>query len=617
MTDSKKTQKSINNNQFPWEKTYPIDVDWHQKIEPKSMVDFFDESVKDNSNKVFLSFMGKKYTYKEVGEMVDKAAKGFQDMGIKKGSKVMLCLPNSPFYVVSYFGAIKAGATIVNVNPTYPEEKIEHFVKDSEAEILVTLDMESIYPRMGAQLDKGHKLKKVITCNLGDALPFTKKSLFGAVTKASKLFKGKKLPPEQRKWSSKIPNDGRHMDFFDLLKNNGKPSFVNIDPKEDVAVLQYTGGTTGLPKAAMLTHSNLYTNTQQVKAWFNMAREENVEQHKMLAVLPFFHVFAMTVEMNFCMSIGAELDMMPNFELDKTMKAIEKGRHTIFAGVPNLYKAMTEKAKKDGKKANDLSSLRFCISGGAPLKDDVKAAFETNTGCILFEGYGLSETSPVVVAEPLVGKRKKNSIGLPVPNTIVSVRDMKFPDKTVPVNVKGEIAIKGPQVMKGYWKNQKATDESITKDGFYLTGDLGHIDEDGFVFITGRKKDMIITQGNNVYPINVEKAIMKHDAVQECFVAGLPDEKRGEIVKAYVILKSNAKLTGQELKTFLRDKLSPAERPRIVDFYDDFPRTLKGEPDKKIIVGADIAKIEATKKANDNVPPDAIARRKKSGGPKI
>ena len=619
MSNSNEPQKAVNDIKYPWEKSYPVDVDWHQKIEPKSMVEFFEDAVKEHGNKTFLSFMGKKYSYKEIGDMVDRVAKGFQDLGVKKDSKVMLCLPNSPFYVVSYFGAMKAGATVVNVNPTYPEDKIEHFVKDSEAEILVTLDMESIYPRMGAQLDKDHNLKKVITCNLGDALPLTKKGLFNAVTKASKFLKGKKLPPEQRKWSAKIPNDGRHIDFFDLLKNNGNPSPISVDPENDVAVLQYTGGTTGLPKAAMLTHKNLYTNTQQVKAWFNMAREENVEQHKMLAVLPFFHVFAMTVEMNFCMSIGAELDMMPNFELDKTMKAIEKGRHTIFAGVPAIYKAMTEKATKDGKKADDLSSLRFCISGGAPLKDETKTAFETGTGCILFEGYGLSETSPVATANPLVGKQKKNSIGLPVPNTIVSVRDMEFPDKSVPINVTGEIALKGPQVMKGYWKNQKATDESMTKDGFYLTGDLGHMDEDGFVFITGRKKDMIITQGNNVYPINVEKAIMRHEAVQECFVAGLPDEKRDEIVKAYIILKPGAELTGQELREFLKDKLSGPERPRLVEFYDDFPRTLKGEPDKKVIVGADIEKIEVTKKVagNDNNNPNVSADRKKSNGPKM
>ncbi len=596
---------------YPWEKVYPVDVDWNQKIEPKSMVEFFDKSISKHNNKTFVSFMGKKYSYKKIGEMVDKAAKGFQDMGVKKGSKVALCLPNSPFYVVSYFGALKAGATVVNINPTYPEEKIEHFIKDSDAEVLVTLDMGSIYPKMGAMLDKGHKLKKVVTCSLGDNLPTTKKILFGIKNIIDKEFKGKKLPIEKQKWSAKIPNDGRHIDFFKMLKNKGNPEPVQIDPENDVAVLQYTGGTTGLPKAAMLTHANIYTNTKQVDEWFSMAREDNIDQHKMLAVLPFFHVFAMTAEMNFSMSIGAELDMMPTFNLEDTLKAIDEGEHTIFAGVPAIYKAMMDTVEKYPGRYN-LTSLRLSISGGAPLDDEIKTKFEQNTRSILFEGYGLSETSPVVVANPFTGVQKKNSIGLPMPDTIVSIRDMDFPDKTVPINVKGEIALRGPQVMKGYWKNDKATEETMTEDGFFLTGDLGHMDEDGFTYITGRKKDMIITQGNNVYPINVEKAIMKHNAVAECFVAGLPDDKRGETVKAYIVLKPNATLSQTELHSFLKEKLSGPERPRMVEFFDSFPKTLKGEPDKKILVEIDKNKIAEAKKlknSNDNaIPKKAIKR---------
>lgn len=598
----------------PWLKNYPVDVDWHQEFEKRPMTDLLDDAVKKHGDKTFLSFMGKKYTYKEVGEMADKAAKGFQEMGIKKGSKVALCLPNSPFYVASYYGALKAGATVVNMNPLYAKKELEHLVKDSDAEAVVTLDMESIYPKFGDLVGKSdNKLKKIVTCSLSEALPFPKNYLFGVKTWVDKMFKGSKLPQDAKQFKAKLPKDDSHTTFAKLLKNDGKFKPVTIDPENDIAVLQYTGGTTGLPKGAMLTHANLYVNTQQTKAWFEMGTDskpsKNSGQEQILAVLPFFHVFAMTAEMNLSIAIGAELNMKPRFDLKDTIKTIHSDKPTIFAGVPAIYKAI---ADDPSLKKYDLSSLKYCISGGAPLSDELKKDFESKTGCVLFEGYGLSETSPMATANPLKGLQKSNSIGLPAPGTEVRIRDPEFPTKDQPVNVKGEICLRGPQLMKGYWKRDDATKEAIDKDGFFHTGDIGYIDEDGFVFIVDRIKDMIITNGYNVYPRNIEDALAQNHSISEVLVIGVPDEKRGEVAKAFVVMKPGEKQPSvDELKTFLKDKISPIEMPKQFEFRKELPKTLIGKPDRKALVEEEKAKREAAANENKggNAPPSVQPRR--------
>lgn len=617
--DNGKNQKDeIMPSSKPWLTDYPVDVDWDQEIKAKPMTALFDDAVKEHGDKTFISFMGKKYTYKDMDKMIDKAAKGFQDMGIKKGSKVALCLPNSPFYVASYYGALKAGATVVNMNPLYAEKELSHLVKDSEAEALVTLDMESIYPKLGKLMGGDNKLKKIVTCDLSEALPFPKNKLFNALNWVNKTFRSSKLKPEDKKYSAKLPKDSTHTTFGKLLKNDGKPAPVTIDPENDIAVLQYTGGTTGLPKGAMLTHANLYTNTMQTKAWFDMGMDGEDKsapkgRDQVLAVLPFFHVFAMTAEMNLSIAIGGELNMKPSFDVKDTLKTITKDKPTIFAGVPAIYKALLEETKASGGK-HDLSSLKYCISGGAPLSDDLKKEFEGQTGCVMFEGYGLSETSPVVTANPLKGKKKKNSIGLPVPKTEVRIRDPEFPEKDLPINVNGEICLRGPQIMKGYWNRPDATKETIDKDGFLHTGDIGYMDEDGFVFIVDRIKDMIITNGYNVYPRNVEDALAEHPEISECIVAGLPDDQRGEIVKAYIVMKDGcAEPTAADMKAFLKDKLSPIEMPKQLEFRDELPKTLIGKPDRKALVEEEKQKREAASNDNASKPP---AANKKNAGPK-
>ena len=365
-----------------------------------------------------------------------------------------------------------------------------------------------------------------------------------------------------------------------------KPATVN--PDTDIALFQYTGGTTGLPKAAMLTHTNISVNVEQLRQWFTTMKPDG---EKMMAVLPFFHVFAMTAEMNLAMACGHELILMAEPNLPEMLKLIEKEKATLFAGVPKLYQEII-KANKDGQ--YDLSSLTTCIAGGAALDATVKDEFEKLFGCKLVEGYGLSETSPLVSANPMTGLNKTGSIGLVVPGTEIKLRDLDDPSKTVAQGEKGEICIRGPQVMKGYHNNAEATAESIDKDGWFATGDVGVMDENGYVSIVDRIKDMILTNnGLNVYPGKVEKALMQHPDILEVIVLGIKNDKNGQDIKAFMVLKPDSKeFDRPALKEFLKDKLSPYEMPRLLEFRDDLPKTMIGKPDKKALRAEEDAKAQ-------------------------
>lgn len=579
-------------NDKPWLKNYPVDVDWHAELDIKSMPEMFDDAVKQFGDNTFMNFMGNKYTYKETAKLIDKAARGFQDMGVKKGTKVGLCLPNTPFYIIAYYGALKAGATVVNFNPLYAEDEIKHQVEDSGAEIMVTTNLDLMYPKVDKML-KETKLKKVVAGDLSDVLPFPKSAAFKALN-----FFGRPFGKAQ---TSKVKNDSQHVTFKKMMKNKGNPTPVKIDPENDVAVLQYTGGTTGVPKAAVLTHANLTANTDQTAKWFSNAQPG---KEKMLAVLPFFHVFAMTAQLNLSIKTGSELIMLPKFELEDTLKTITKEKPTLFAGVPTIFQAINE--HKNLKKY-DLSSLKTCVVGGAPLPKTVKDKFEKLSGCTLLEGYGLSETSPLATANPVVGAQKEASIGLPVPQTEVRIMDPDLPGKEQPVNVKGEICLRGPQVMKEYWNKPEETANTIDKDGFVHTGDIGYMDDDGYIFIVDRIKDMIIAGGYNIYPSKVEDAILKHPDVAECIVLGVKDEYRGETVKAFMVMRDGKpELTKDELKEFLSDKISRIEVPKQIEYRSELPKTLIGKPDRKALKleeAEKAAKAEAKKDAgNDNAP---------------
>lgn len=554
----------------PWERAYPKDVDWHAPMPSRPLFELMDSAAKAFADRPCLDFLGKRSTYGEVAALVDRAAKGFQELGVGKGVRVGLFLPNTPYYVICYFGILKAGGTVVNFNPLYAERELKHQIDDSGVEIMVTLDLAVLYDKIARMLT-GTRLKRVVVCPMADILPFPKNWLF---------------PVAKRKELARIPSDERTVRFSRLVANDGRPSPVSIDPAEDVAVLQYTGGTTGVPKGAMLTHANLYANTEQSSLWFVGAR---CGEERMLGVLPFFHVFAMTVVMNLSIRYGAEIIMLPRFDLDQVMRTIHDKKPTLFPAVPTIYTAINH--HKD-LKALDVSSIRFCFSGGAPLPVEVKETFERNTGCILVEGYGLSECSPVATGNPLRGVNKPGSIGLPLPGTIIEIVSLDEPKRVLPVGEKGEVCIRGPQVMKGYWNKPEETAITLV-DGRLHTGDVGYMDEDGYVFIVDRIKDMILCSGFNVYPRNIEEAIYLHPAVAECVVAGVPDEYRGQTVKAYVRVADGQAVDKDELCAFLKDKLSPIEMPKIIEFRDELPKTMIGKLNRKALLDEEKAKMAA------------------------
>lgn len=557
----------------PWLAMYPKGVDWDAKIDIAPLWMNLDNAVSQFPDINLIDFLDRKFTYREIGDLVNRAAKGFQDMGVGKGVKVGLFLPNCPQYVICYYGVLKAGGTVVNYSPLYSEPELQHQIEDSHTDIMVTLNVEALYPKMRSLLPKT-RLQKLVIGTIAEVLAFPKSLLY---------------PLVKRKEISKVPKDDQHIWFKDLTSNNGDYAPVEVDPQEDVAVLQYTGGTTGISKGAMLTHANLMANTHQAYLWNTDLDEGN---ERMMAVLPFFHVFAMTSVMNLSIRTGAEMIVHPRFELEDVMKDIDKKKPTGFQGVPTMYNAMANHPKIA---EFDLSSIKACISGGAPLPVEVKAQFEGLAKCTVMEGYGLTESSPSATCNPLEGLNKAGSIGLPLPNTEIIIVDREDPHKILGIKEDGEICIKGPQVMKGYWNRPEATADTII-DGRLRTGDVGYMDEDGYTFIIDRMKDLILCGGFNVYPRVVEEAIYQHPSVEEVTVIGIPDDYRGESPKAFVKLKDGAEAVDQAgMIAFLKDKLGKHEMPREVEFREELPKTLIGKLSKKELVEEERAKHEAKK----------------------
>ncbi len=556
----------------PWEAAYPEGIHWPLDIDPKPLFSILDEGIAKFSHKPCLQFRGKRFTYQQVGELVAKAAKGLQDLGVRKGVKVGLFLPNSPYFVICYYAILKAGGTVVNFNPLYADPEVARQVRDSETRIMVTMNLKSLYPKVARRLDDAG-LQKIVVCRLSRALRFPDKALF--------VLLG-------RKQTAATPADERHVIFERLIANDGAFEPAEIDPDRDIAVLQYTGGTTGTPKGAMLTHSNLYSNTVQTRIWATPIQPGN---EKVLAILPLFHVFGMTGLMNLGLAIGAEILLLPRFKVSEVLRVIEKNRSSILMGVPTIYSAINE--HKDSENY-DLSSLKFCISGGASLPLRVKNTFDGLTGCTLVEGYGLTEAGPVCTMNPLNGLNKPGSAGLPLPGTTIEIVSLKNPGKAVPLGESGEICVRGPQVMAGYWKNEDET-RAVLQGGRLRTGDIGYMDEDGFVYLIDRIKDLIITSGFNVYPHVIEETICTHPSVEEAAVCGLPHPHRGETVKAYVKLRSGIPLTTAELRAFLKNKLAPFEIPRDIEFRDAIPKTLVGKPSRRELVAEELAKQQSAK----------------------
>lgn len=552
-----------NDKAYPWLKNYPPGITWDAAIPLRPVYEILEETVRRFGDRPALDFLGGKMSWGEVGEQVNKLAKGLQGLGVGKGVRVGLFLPNCPFYVMSYYAVLKAGGTVVNLNPLYAERELKHLIEDSAASVVITTDLAMLYDKIMAVKAQTKQLRQLVLCRFASALPFPKSVLF---------------PILKRKDIAQVEAGTGHRWFQELVANDGRPDPVAIDPANDIAVLQYTGGTTGAPKGAMLTHGNVSANVEQATLWFNVAQQG---QERMLGVLPFFHVFAMTAVMNMSVRNGFELIMLPRFELDATLKLIDKKKPHYFPAVPAIYNAINNHPKRD---SFDLKSLRYCISGGAPLPVEVKKMFESNTGCVVVEGYGLTESAPVVCANPLQGENKAGSIGLPLPGTIVQIINPEDKVTPMPVGERGELCVRGPQVMRGYL-NKAQDSASVLKDGMLYTGDVAIMDEEGYVFIVDRIKDMIITNGYKVYPRNVEEAIYQHPAVEECIVAGLHDASRGEIVKAWVKPKEGQSVDSDTIKTFLKDKLSPMEIPRHVEIRDQpLPKTMIGKLSRKDVL---------------------------------
>lgn len=557
----------MNKEKHPWIDNYPERINWSIKICNKPVFHMLQETTRNYPNNPAFDFLGKKYNWQEIHDLSCKMAKGLQDHGIKKGDRVGLFLPNCPYFIISYYAILMSGAVVVHLNPLYANDELSHLIEDSQTDLIITADLKILHDKMKIML-QSTRLNELIVCPFTKILPFPKNILYPIFKRSEMAF----IKPQKRIIS-----------YNDLIDNDGNVNIPHISPEEDLAVLQYTGGTTGIPKAAMLTHQNIYANARQAQEWFYDIEKG---QDKMLGILPFFHVFAMTAVMNFSVINALEIIALPRFDLEDTLKIIHEKKPHLFPAVPAIYSALNNSPLC---KKYDLSSIKFCLSGGAPLPVSVKKKFESKSGCTVIEGYGLTESSPVACANPIEGINKEGSIGFPFPATIIEIIDIEDRQTLMPTGKRGELCISGPQVMKGYWNNSEATKDTLrtTKNGRVRlhTGDIAIMDEEGWVFIVDRLKDMIITNGYNVYPRNVEEAIYKHPSVEECIVAGLPDKNRGEIVKAWIKIKDNRELTQSDLKAFLKDKISPMEIPKRIEFRDDpLPKTMIGKLSKKDIL---------------------------------
>jgi long-chain acyl-CoA synthetase len=545
----------------PWLKDYPEGVRWDTEFPVRSLPEMFDEAVASHGERELTNFLGATMTYAEMGDLANRVAAGLQARGIGRGQRVGLFLPNTPYYIAAYFAILKTGATVVNFNPLYSVEELMGQAQDSDISAMVTLDLAVLFDKVAAVAAMG-LIETVVVCPFADLLPRFKGLLF-------RLFKRGDLATLS---GSEIA--ARCVTWDSLVDNAGDFEPAAIEPAEDVALLQYTGGTTGIPKGAMLTHANLTINVEQMLSWNSDIR---IGEERIIGILPFFHVFAMTAVMNLGLRIGATLILMPRFEISQAVALIRQYRPTILPGVPTLFQALLNHS---GVSRDDLSSLKICISGGAALPHELRRQFEAFTGCRLVEGYGLSETSPVATCNPFGGIEKKNSIGQPLPATIISIRSLEDPAKEMPLGEPGEICIKGPQVMPGYW-NRPEEVAQVFVDGFFRTGDVGYMDEDGFTFIIDRIKDMINASGFKVYPRRIEEVLLEHEAVAEVTVIGIPDDYRGEAPKAYVRLKPGASATEKDLFSHLEPHLSKIEMPAAIEFRDELPKTMIGKPSKK------------------------------------
>ncbi|RHB50500.1 AMP-binding protein [Exiguobacterium sp. AM39-5BH] len=548
----------------PWLQDYPTDMSETIDYEVKPLYEALTRAATDYPDRTAVSFIGKELTFAEVDDAARRLATMLQSKGLQKGDRVSLMLPNCPQYVISFYAVLYAGGTVVQTNPLYTEHELENLITDSGANILITLDL--LYPK-SLRVKQKTDIKTIVTTSIADYLPFPKNKLY----------------PIKVKRENNIVIDTTGSVAFKEYKNYGPITPTEIDPKEDVAVLQYTGGTTGLPKGVMLTHFNLTANVDQISNFFYKYNRGDLK--RVLSVVPFFHVYGMTCCLNFGMVNGYELVLVPRFDVTDVLKTIHKKKPHFFPGAPTMYVGILNDPKL---KKYDLSSIEACISGSAPLPVEVQEQFESITGGRIVEGYGLSETSPVTHANFLWDKRIVGSIGVPLSDT--SAKIVKADGETpADIGEVGEVMLHGPQVMKGYWQKPEET-AAVLKDGWLATGDLGYMGEDGFFYIVDRKKDMIIAGGFNVYPREIEEVLYEHPAVKEAVCIGVPDPYRGETVKAFIVTRDGVNVTENELDKHCREKLAAYKVPKLYEFREELPKTFVGKILRRVLVDEEKAK---------------------------
>jgi long-chain acyl-CoA synthetase len=552
--------------QAVWRAAYNHPSRWDQTLVPLTLPEMFDAAVKRMAGAPFLDFLGRRFSYTDMADAVRRAACGFQKLGIGPGDRVGLFLPNVPHYVATYYGALAAGAIIVNYSPLYTVDELAAQVADSGTTTLVTLSAAALLPTALKVMERGG-IERIIVGSIAEALPAAKSILY-------RLFKRADIAP--------IPLDPRVTPYAALLANDGAYVPATVDP-DGVAVLQYTGGTTGVPKGAMLTHQNLTANARQVHA----IDPDGDKPDRIVGVLPFFHVFANTCVLNRTVQAGGMIAMLPRFDAKATLATIQRVKATALPGVPTMYQALLDHS--DIAKT-DFTSLRVCISGGAPLPAEVKAKFESVTGATVVEGYGLTESAGVISCNPYAGLNKSGTIGQPIPGTQVKLLDREDPHKAAADGAPGEIAFAGPQMMKGYWGRPEA-DAEVFVDGWLRTGDVGAIDDDGYIRIVDRLKDMIAVGGFKVFPSVIEAHLYRHPAVKEALVIGIPDRMSGEKPKAFVTLSADHVTDGATLMAWLNPQLGKHERVAAVEVRAMLPKTLVGKLSRKELVAEEHQKL--------------------------
>ncbi len=580
----------------PWLSAYPPDVPADFDFPAVPLTRLLDDAAAAYPTTVALAFLGTRISFRDLKDSVDRFATALAGLGVKKGDRVAIVLPNCPQNVIAFFAALRLGAIVVQNNPLYTEHELEHQLADCGAEVVVCLD--KTYATVAA-VRQQTKVREVVVTSILDYLP-TKDRL------ALRLPIGK-AREARADITAPIPKGAPVRSFLKLLTAARTPARqAPVDPHADLALLQYTGGTTGLSKGAMLTHFNLVANAHQNRLWLADAR---IGREVTLGVLPLFHAYGLTVCMNTSILLCGTLVLIPRFDLDRVFKAIDEFRPTLFPGVPPIYQALMGSPKI---KQHDLKSIRACISGAMKLPVEVQEQFERISGGRLVEGYGMTEASPSTHCNPILGKRKAGTIGLPLTGTECRIVDQDDATKEVALGSPGELAIRGPQVFQGYWQRPDESAAVLTEDGFLLTGDVAVMDEEGYFSIVDRKKELIIAGGFNVYPSEVEEVLFAHPKVADACVVGVPDRYRGETVKAFVVVRPGETLTEDELVEFCAESLTAYKVPKLVEFRESLPRTVVGKVLRRVLLEEERAKAPA----DDEAPPAPTPAPRKRAAPR-